>query len=357
MKLMILFLWMPLLLSGEISWKAQIEQPFAISIEISPDEAPLGSLVQLHAEFQYPASYQLDINALIEQLAWTLNPLSPQLNLYASSVTTLPSDPEVIAKKLQATIRPLSEGNLTLSFMNVSFKPADSTQKTMEVQTPAFSIRVLPEEKKESLAYAPLIPLKPEFPLGLTEANLRFLRDNPNRRKMEKLRLQQAIDQHLFPWLTLSFLIGIGGVGWTIYLMRDRLPAWKVKKAPIVSMMQKAEMSFLKLREQDFLTRNFPQMQASGLSKILLEALEDCSGQKFKELTTQEVSDKFSEEVYFDSTDKKEIVILLKEMDQIKFAKKDLSKENSKRLEDRIQTLIAKIDGQKKQVLDEAFDH
>lgn len=323
----------PFLLSAEITWQADVQKPFALSIKLSSEKINLDDFLYLDAEFRYPLTHELNLEGLVDQLAWSANPLAPRLSVYQTSIAALKAEEGVIAQQLHAVIRPLAQGLLDVSFLNVAFQPKDKSHSPVEVLTPAFTIEVLPLKEQTLLPFAPLIPLEPEFPLGLTEANRQFLWDGPERQKAEKEFLQRTIDRHTFPWVTLAVLIGFGGIGWTIYLMRDRLPKRKRKAPPAISPKQQAEKALQVLHKRKLIDQGLTQVHTAVLSSILLEALEVHAGRKLKELTTEELAKTLKKDSSFTQDQKNSIFLWLKEVDKIKFAGKKPSAEETRRLE------------------------
>ena len=183
------FFWIlaiPFFLNGEIAWQADVQKPFALSIKLSSDHINLNEFLNLDAEFRYPSSYQVNIESLIDQLGWSANPLAPLMEVYQTTASSLQAEEGMIGQRLHAIIRPLQQGTLNVSFLNISFEPKEKGQKALEILTPVFAIQVEPANNQIPLVIAPLIPLEPEFPLGLTEANREFLWDSPERHETEK---------------------------------------------------------------------------------------------------------------------------------------------------------------------------
>ena len=317
-----------------------MQKPFALSIQLNSEQISLDDFLYLDAEFHYPSSYQLDIEALIDQLGWSANPLAPQLNVYQTTVTSLKNEEDVIGQKLHAVIRPLVEGSIDVSFLNVAFQPKDKTKTPLTILTPVFTIQTIPIKEQKPLAYAPLIPLEPEFPLGLTEANRQFLRESPERLEADKQTLQEAIGRHTFPWAALAVLLGLGGIGWTAYLMRDYLPKPKRKEPPALSPKEQAEKALQELETRKLIDQGQPKAQAAELSSILLAAMEPRAGRTFKELTTTELAQALKEEPSFSRSQKDSILSFLSETDQIKFAGKTPSAEEFKKLEQKLRGIL-----------------
>ena len=136
----------------------------------------------------------------------------------------------------------------------------------------------------------------------------------------------RLIDQHTFPWLGLACLLGFGGVGWTAYLLRDYIPKRKRKEIPTPTPRQQAEKELQELQKQTLVTKGRLKQQAAALSSILLGALENQSGKKLKELTTEELAQALPESLV-----KRDFSFLtfLSKMDRIKFAGESPSAEEA----------------------------
>ena len=159
---------------------------FALSVTLNKEKITLDDFLYLDAEFRYPPTFDLNLEKLIDQLTWSANPLSPQLSITHTAISSLKSEEGVVAKHLHAVIRPLVQGSLQVTFLKVSFEPKDQKGTSADVLTPVFTVQVTPPNQQIALAYAPLIPLEPQFPLGLTEKNRQVLWDDPVRKEAEK---------------------------------------------------------------------------------------------------------------------------------------------------------------------------
>lgn len=344
MRYWLLLLGLPFLLSAEIVWQAEIQKPFAITIKLNSMQIPLDSSLKLEADFHYPSSYQLKIDDLLDHLTWTANPLAPQLRLDQSSVSSIPTEKDLQVQRLQATLRPLTAGPFDISLFIVTFAPKEKSKSEVQVFTPVFNLKALPlPAEAVSLPTAPLMPLEPEFPLGLTETNYQFLRDNPQRREEEKKNIQRILEAHTFPWLTLVALLGCGGVGWAAYLTRERWPKPKPKPIPVISPIQQADKAFNVLQGKHLLQQGLIQDYYAKLASILLTALEAKLGIKTKEMTTFQLVQALKDEANLSPAQKKDILLFLTEIDQVKFAGKKPTSESSVQLFQQIQDFVNQL--------------
>jgi hypothetical protein len=186
---------------------------------------------------------------------------------------------------------------------------------------------------------APLIPLEPEFPLGLTEANQQQLHDNPERLEETKKTIQHYLNEHSFPWLTLVALLGFGGLGWTIYLTLNRLPKLIVKREIALSPKQKMDQALQRLHQKHFEPEK-AQSYYAELASVLFEAFESQFGWKSKTLTTAELSQALRKESHLSFNQVEKALSFLTEFDQVKFAKKQPSQGEAAKITEQIQTFI-----------------
>lgn len=340
MKFIFISIVFPILLCAELTWQADLEKPFALTIQLHPDTAGISDFIYLKVEVMYPSSYDLDFDALIEQLGWSANPLSPSFTLYRAKVSSQPAEEGVMAKQLNVIIRPHVQGPIYVSLLNIPFQPKEKEGKTIEVTTPVFTMQVESPKGEAHLSLAPLMPLEPQFPLGLTEANRRLLWHNLEREEAELKQIQRAIDRHSFPWLGLLSLIGLGGIAWTAYLIRDLLPKHKREVISATPPKQQAEASLQDLLKQRT-TSPLTTFEASELSSILLTALTGPFKRNLKEMTTPEFARVLAREASYSHELQSKLLTFLSEMDLIKFAKKQPSLDESEKLLQDIQSILS----------------
>lgn len=344
MKLLFLLLSLPLWLAAEISWRADAKQPFALSIKLNAEKIALDEVLHVEAEFSYPANYELDNENLLDHLKWSANPLAPHLSLQQADFTLIQERDGVQGKKLQAVVRPLAAGPLYLTFLTVELTPKEKENPPVEIATPVFTIQVIDAAPQKELSYAPLIPMTPEFPMGLTEANRQFLMEDPKRIEADKMHMQSVLERRSFPWLTLVMLLGLGALGWFAYLTREHWPKRKAKPVISLSPKEQAGKSLKELYERDYLENGLFEKYYTELSSILLTALQGFLGWKTKEMTTAELGASLKKDLSLTKESKQKIFGILNELDQVKFAGKQSTLAEAKEMHARIQALVDGVD-------------
>lgn len=343
MRVCLFLLLLPFSLCGEIAWQAEAPKPFAATIQLSSDKVSLDNFLNLKADFSYPTTYQLDLEKMLHQLAWTANPLAPQLSVYQSKIEQRVEE-GIQKQHLHAILAPLIPGSLSLTLGSVSFTPKENTESIVTLSTPVFNIEVLPlPQPALSLSPAQLLPLEPQFPLGLTEANRQSLIDGPQRLTEEKEQLQQLLEAHTFPWLTLLTLLACGGIGWVAYLTRSFWPKRPVKPAPALSPVQQANQAFDALQKKNFVQKGLFQPYFAEHANILVTFLQALIPRISSSLTTAEIATGLKDESSLSSTQKQEILALLSHADEVKFAGKASSQAEADQLHRELQSIIQRI--------------
>lgn len=192
------------------------------------------------------------------------------------------------------------------------------------------------------LPFAPLIPLEPQFPLELTQTNEQLLINNPQRLEETKQFIQNDLERHSFPWLTIVALLGCGGIGWAMYLTRDLWPKRTPKPTAALSPKQQFDQALLALQKRRLLKQGEFQMLYDELASILLSALQFRFGWKTKEMTTVEIERAFSSPSQLSEL-QKQALSFLTEIDQVKFADKKPSRVETEQFYQNIQRFIQEL--------------
>jgi hypothetical protein len=337
-----LFIFIPFLLHAETVWKADLQKPFTLTIQFHSQHIAVTESLHLEAELHYPSSYRLDSDALIHQLTWSANPLAPQWILLKSHLSSFSPKEGIEAQRLSLTLVPLIAGQLQLSFLTVSFLPKETGGSPLEVMTPIFTFDVGQPPAATSLPLAPLIPLEPQFPLELTQANRNLFIDNPQELERSKELIRRDLEARSFPWIALAVLLGCGGMGWFLYLTRDRWFKRSTKPLPVISPKQQIDQALQALQNRSFNLEQAPLYYAE-LSSILHNAIQARSGWAAQKMTTPELALAMRKHALLPSDQIDEALFLLTETDQVKFAGKKPSPIEAKQFSQHIQQFIKKL--------------
>jgi len=342
MKAWLFFILTPFFLNADIMWNADLKKPFALTINIHPESVSLGENLYIDVDFQHPSAYEFDTESLMDHFMWLANPLSQQWSLVDTKISVSSIKEGVSGGQLNVTLLPLSLGRLELSFLIATFNPKNKGVSPQEVVTPIFTFDILSSSQTTTLSLAPLIPLEPQFPFGLTLSNSRLWADNLQELEKAKMQIRHDLDTRAFPWLILAFLLGCAGTGWFLFLMRDRWPERKVKIVEKPSLKQKIDQEVKALEEVPY-HQEIASLYYGRLSAILLDAVASRSTVSIHGLTTIELERAMKEHSSLSAVDLEEAFSLLREVDQVKFAGVKPSLVEAEKIFQHIRQFILKI--------------
>lgn len=206
MRWLLIFLLFPLLLCGDVMWKAE-KQDCLVKIQISPSKTTLGGHIDLHASLIYPKNYQAHVQEAIDHLLWSINPLDPIWRIIEKEIEE-PMDfsQDKLSQSFHIMLEPLLAGSAYLAFWSILFTPLNEEQTSVEIFTPSFAITITPFPEhflqNEPLTPAPLFPLEPQFPMSLSITNRQKIL-GPQALAQEADRNQRIFRQQKFPWIIL----------------------------------------------------------------------------------------------------------------------------------------------------------
>lgn len=320
MRMFLGFLLIPSLLTGALTWKAE-EKNIAMEVSIYPDKLTLDDVIYVEASFRYPNNYALDINTLSNQLAGFINPLHPRLAIIQSHSSGIEDTGDGQQQSLSLMIAPLEKGPLSLSFLNVQFKPLDNAAQPVELFTPVFQLEVQSPSviNRQVLPIGPLLPLDPQFPLSLSETNRQALYQDIGQLEEVARYNEHTLSVHSFPWGK-SFLLACLVVGgWVLWLVRRFYQHKAQKEASYQAPRIKALQALKNLNDQKLPQQGLFKPFYTQLSGIILTFLEEHFAMHFKPFTTQELRTRLlSSHLTPEMAEK--LLALLKRADELKFS-------------------------------------
>lgn len=345
MKFCLLLILLPFCLWGvDINWQADQQAPFKLIIKIYPKELAIGDSLNVKVELSYPLSYWLNTDALVNQLLWSANPLAPKWRLLQFESSILNTNESLQTQHINIKLFPLSAGEITLSFLTVSLLSKEAVQSPLHILTPIFAVNVLQSSSValDSSSFAPVIPLEPQFPLELTQANRELFIDNPEQLEKTKKIIQDYLEKHSFPWLILIILLICGGFGWILYLTRKRW--FKYSATPIVEISPRQQIDrALQILQKWQFDQEKIQIYYVELGSVLLNALQIRLDWKKQEFTTFEVAEALKKQTLLSSYQVNELLSFLAKIDQVKFAGKNPLQSEAVQLLQQIQTFIQQL--------------
>lgn len=317
---------LPTIVNAALNWQSEAPPPFSIIIKIDEEKIMRDAFISFEALITYPSSYTFDAETLVDQLTWNANPLAPELSIEKREISLLPPKDAINSERVTLLIAPLITGAIEFSLLDVTFTSKEKEHPPVKILTPIFTIEVLPLptssylQEATDLPLAPLAPLAFQFPMDLTLANRELLIDGPERLRLEMERNKELLDRRTFPWITLMILIGIGGIGWGVYLVRGSFFKYPLKSVPPLDPLQKANRALQELQHSKLLEQSQFSHYYATLTSIALSGLEKVVGKPTAGLTTKEIEQLIEETADMPSPEKERFLKFLKDADQIKFA-------------------------------------
>ena len=316
----LLFVCVPLVLQGELSWSSgQRAGSFSIQLEVPQEQILSGDFLLLKGTVHFPAAYRFDGEAFVQNLTWSINPLSPPFRIesrYFSDPIVLPGT--LLEQQFSIVLEPslIGEGHpLILSGLNASFIPLNQEEKPIEILTPVFSISILPGNAEE-LQIAPLLPLGPQFPLELSLLNQERLYAFPEQLKQQQYN-QFILDKHSFPWI----LVFSCSLLYVFYCLSGA--AWAYIQSKIDRYRQFYRPEKIALRKLEKLAVRSPKSAKvfyESLKQTLLSYLEERYGKTLQSQTSQEMAVFFTTDQGIPEEMREVTLALFFEADQVLFA-------------------------------------
>lgn len=265
----------PLLLQGEIIQKTE-KDLVSIEMVLSSEIIFQNESLSVKGAFDLPEGYAID-DSFIPALINPINPLSPLF-----TIRNLEFNPH----SLSMEVEPETESFL-FSLYKITLQPADPDLKKIELDTPVFEISVLPPKPLDIqfLPIAPLLPLEPEFPLTLSEANRQAI-NNPVQLANEAQRNAAIFRERSYPWGSLFFIVSSGLlIALALDYKKKRSLVTVLEQTPQEKALQAIEM--LKKKGED--QKGDIKELYRELKNFLLTYLEEVTKQPLKHYTTEEM--------------------------------------------------------------------
>lgn len=265
----------------------QANENESIHYEIKPHTETLnfGENLTLHLQLDYPSEYDFDINKALNHLLFSANPFQPSFKLLEHQLIHSENQNNRTQQQFIIHLQPLQFGDVFFSFLTLDFIPKNSSLPSKKQLTPVFHVHIpTPLSKDAQIPSFDLIPLNPEFILGLTNENKTLLAQQSikeNQKLSEKLQLYEKHQIFLF------FILFLFGLLILLYFTRN---LW-------ISLLKPSERNQLKKKIDQLITDlqaiHFDEATLSvdyqRLSKLLRNALNILAQTPTSALTTHEI--------------------------------------------------------------------
>ncbi len=326
----VFILFFPLVLCGEVLWKAELKEPFFFSVSFSSENLILGQTLQVKIESLFPANYQIKSYEIIEDLLWSANPLSPFWELRDSSIDQTNSQTTI-----HLSVIPLVEGKLPLALSKMTFY-SNENEKNLSVSTPLFYFDISLPIHIKIPQFAPLIPLEPEFPLFVSIENETKWMNGPEALEQSEKEMKKELYAHTFPWSYVLTLLFIAAMVCLLKFFKH-IGLFKSQQLPLQTNAIKAiENELMSLKPIKNSPLNYP-----ALSMLFKKAIQDHFKLNTQTLTSSEIAALLKTQTPLTQDKIEDAVTLMNAMDQAKYAGRKFSGQEEVKLFEKLHAFVA----------------
>ncbi|MBA2368582.1 MAG: hypothetical protein H0V82_06120 [Candidatus Protochlamydia sp.] len=276
MKRQILWLFFfPLLLTGETIRKTGKELA-SFEITLSAEKIHANESLSMQAAFGMPEGYAID-TSFIYPLFDPINPLSPLFTI---------RNWKFKQQSFSMAIDPGKE-NFLFSLYQIKLQPPSSDLEKIQMNTPVFEISVFPPKPFDIqfLPIAPLLPLEPEFPLTLSEANRQAI-NNPAQLAHEAQRNLALFRERSFPWGTFFYIFNSALLLLFVLVYKQKR---RLKSVPEQTFKEKALQTLSILKRKGERQEVDLKELYRELKNLVVTYLEEATQQPLKNRTSEEI--------------------------------------------------------------------
>lgn len=303
--------------SSEISWKSPVQDKVSANIIISNNELSLDDELKVSLLLKYPSNMDIDVGEIESNLLQGFNSLSTHFFLASKEVSEPIINDGIVTREIHFSLDPMSSGTYLLSFLNIHFKPKNKNEKTVEIFTDVFEIRVKNGVNSVELmgSLNPPLPHSNAPPMNLSTENANvFSQQNQNPEKNIKAFESKSLPLKLFLIGCVLALIG--------YFLRDNaLKVWEKWLAVVPpTPKEKALVHLDVLQKIELAQKGEYESFYVDLTNTIRQYIEDQFHLRAPHYTTEEFLLKAKESNIFDEHSKKNLEGFLENADKVKFA-------------------------------------
>ncbi|KAF3363235.1 hypothetical protein PHSC3_000124 [Chlamydiales bacterium STE3] len=298
MKLLILFLLLPIFLKAELFWQNQYGR-ITIQGEISSLNPHFDETITLTLHATSPPEFRMET---FQQ--WPNRLLSGLKLIAAESIEE--KDGELKKTQIRYTLVPLVEGHVAIHLAFISFFNGSTPVKTFH--PPPLTLNIPQMNIEKTLFAAPLAKTDTLHPIEISRANaLQLVKPTSEE------EFQQLFKQHTFPLGTLLFAIATIFSGIAVVLICKKLPtkAQGTTKIKLLRTLRKIEDSMLSLK--------LDPRHYQALNQQIRFFIQEKFGVEAPYLTTEEFLLQASIDKQIDPETREILKNFLKESDRVKF--------------------------------------
>ena len=297
-----------------ITLKADVNESIYYTIKPHAENLNFGENLTLDVLLDYPSNFDFDIRDAINQLLFSANPFQPSFKLLEYQLVHLENQNNRTQQQFIIHLQPLQIGDIFFTFLTLHFASKNPSLPSKKELTPVFHAHISPPSKDVEIPSFKIIPLNPEFILGLTDENKAFLYQQ-SIKENQKLgyKLQRDEKNQFFLFLTLCLI----GLLTFMYFTRN---LWR-------SLFKPSERNQIKQKIDQLITelKGIRLDEANGsveyqrLSRLLRLALNILLKTPTSALTTYEIESLLKSTQLLSNEQKSGFILCLHNADESKF--------------------------------------
>lgn len=183
---------------------SEVDDRLSIDLSVSPSTIHLGESLYLDLHVDYPASFQINLAEIKQNLLLNSNPIRPLWKVIQIT--------QIDKNFVHIELKPMMEGTIKGSLLAVNFFQKGDSKPAKTLYPPSFEVSVLPPlwtlESVQREA-APLLPINSPVPINLTLANRQIILNDPLKLKALAAQNIFILRERSFPWLPILILLAI----------------------------------------------------------------------------------------------------------------------------------------------------
>lgn len=307
---------------------------FSVKVEVPIKQISIQDKLIVNLDFVFPAGYEVDIDALQQNIERSSNFYGHPLAMDSLNVSPIQTTSSTLTQQIQMTLQPLQLGTHPVAFYEIAFLPQDKKNKKEIITSDIFYVDVLPIQTASEFEgrLMPLLTFSKTLPVELDRTNLELMEGQRILHITEEIDEEQMAAKR-FPWIPIFSLFLIGLILW-IFI---RVPHIKAPLTPeqISQLAKQKALSDLKqLKSQDLPAKGFFEEFYVQLTEPVRAYIEKRYQVPTSTRTTPEFLSETAQNPHIPGATRQQLGQFLSQADKVKFGLYRPSLEECHRAED-----------------------
>lgn len=185
------------------------EKGFDVNIHVEDAQISINQLLQVNLDLTFPIGYEVDIEALQENINRSSNFYEHPFSVASINVKPIQTvSDQQASQQINMDLQPLQIGKVWLAFYDIVFLPTDKKNKQESIVGGIYPIEVLPMQitSQDEGHLAPLLTFAKTLPAEFDSVNLELLESPKALADQERID-QEQMKSKSFPWIPLLAIL------------------------------------------------------------------------------------------------------------------------------------------------------